>query len=208
MSYLAFTNREIFTWVIVPLLIFISRIFDVSIGTIRIIFVSRGNKLLSPILGFFEVLIWITAISQVMKQLDNFMCYIAYAGGFSMGTFVGLYIEEKLAVGILTVRIITTGFEEKIKKGLFTAGFGFTIVDAKGANGNVKLIYTVIKRKDLQNVLEIINKYNPNAFYSIEDARSVNLGVFPRRHFKQKQSYSELFRLNRLFGSDNNSKSK
>ncbi|GAE87820.1 hypothetical protein JCM21531_1220 [Acetivibrio straminisolvens JCM 21531] len=81
------------------MLIFFSRIIDVTIGTIRIIFVSRGKKYLAPVLGFFEVLVWIVAISQVMQNLNNFACYFAYAAGFATGTFVGIIIEEKLAIG-------------------------------------------------------------------------------------------------------------
>ena len=86
-------------------LIFLARICDVSIGTMRIIFVSKGKRNIAPILGFFEVLIWITAISKIMENLDNYVNFIAYAAGFATGNFVGMIIEEKLAMGILMIRV-------------------------------------------------------------------------------------------------------
>ena len=181
MGISALLNSEIFTWVILPALIFISRVFDVSIGTMRIIFVSRGKKFLAPLLGFFETIIWITAISQIMKNLDNILCYLAYAGGFALGCYVGILIEDKLALGTLVIRVILTKDELTLKKRLVDAGYGVTVVDAQGSSGEVHIIYTVIKRKKLKEVLDIINTCNSKAFYSIEDARGVNMGIFPRQ---------------------------
>lgn len=173
-------NSEIFAWVILPILIFLSRVMDVSIGTIRIIFVSRGKKYLAPLLGFFEVLVWIVAMGQIMQNLNNIVCYITYAAGFAVGTFVGIFIEEKLAIGMMVVRIIVVKGDCRLTESLSEAGYGVTTVDAKGRHGEVKLIYTIIKRKDLDNVIKIVNNCNSKAFYSIEDARNVNQGIFPR----------------------------
>ena len=91
----------------IALLIFFLRIGDVSLGTIRIIFVARGNKFIAPLLGFFEVFIWVIAISNIIQHLDNWVNYVAYAGGFAAGNFIGMLIEERLAVGVSLVRIIT-----------------------------------------------------------------------------------------------------
>ncbi|HEY9063290.1 MAG TPA: DUF2179 domain-containing protein [Pseudobacteroides sp.] len=179
MSILPSIDPELFSWVVLPLLIFVSRIFDVSIGTMRIIFVSRGKKMIAPLLGFFEVFIWLIAISQIMQNLSNIFCYLAYAGGFAMGTFVGLIIEEKLAIGILVVRVILVKDECKLVERLSSSGYGVTVVDAKGVTGSVKVVYTIVRRKDKDNVLSIINQCHSNAFYSIEDAKSANQGVFP-----------------------------
>ena len=104
-----FTDYPVFNWVILPALIFVSRIFDVSFGTLRIIFVSRGKRSIAPFLGFFEVLIWLLAISQIMQNLNNFACYIAYAGGFAMGNYIGMRIEEKLAMGTMIIRVFLVG---------------------------------------------------------------------------------------------------
>ena len=140
-------SNSAFAWVILPILIFMSRICDVSIGTIRIIYVSRGKKFLAPLLGFFEVSIWLVAISQIMQNLNNIACFIAYAGGFAMGNFIGILIEEKLAVGTLIIRIILANEDTCIKDSLHKAGFGLTSIDAHGKNGDVKILFSVIKRK-------------------------------------------------------------
>ena len=172
-------NSSIFSWVVLPILIFMARICDVSLGTLRIIFISRGKKLLASLLGFFEVSIWLLAISQIMQNLDNFICFLAYAGGYAMGNYVGILLEEKLAIGTLIVRIFLIDNETSMKKELSEAGFGVTCIDAHGMNGDVKIIYTVIKRKSLDKAIKIIEKCQSNAFYSIEDAKSVKQGIFP-----------------------------
>ena len=177
-------DNTVFSWVVLPVLIFISRVCDVSIGTIRIIFVSRGKKLLSPLLGFFEVSIWLLAMGQIMQNLDNAICFIAYAGGFAMGNFVGICIEEKLAMGTLILRIFLPKDECNLKERLYEAGFGVTRINAHGKNGDVELLFSVIKRKNLEKAVKIIEECRSNAFYSIEDAKSVKQGVFPNEKRK------------------------
>lgn len=172
-------DPDLFTWVVLPGLIFLARICDVTIGTLRIIFVSKGQKLWASFFGFFEVLIWLVAIGQIMQNLDNIFCYIAYAAGFASGNFIGITIEEKLAMGVLIVRIFTTNEGTKLIDSLRASGYGVTSVDAQGGSGKVKIVYTVIKRKCLTEVIEIIKAFNPKAFYSVEELRSVNAGVFP-----------------------------
>lgn len=179
-----FENFEVFSWVILPFLIFLARICDVTVGTIRIICVSRGQKFFASLLGFFEVLIWLAAIGQIMQNLNNVACYIAYASGFAMGNFIGITLEEKLAMGILMVRIITPVKGTDLINHLKEAGYGVTSIDANGALGPVNLIYTVIKRSALNDVIQEINRFNSKAFYSVEDIRSVNQGVFPSKESK------------------------
>lgn len=174
-------DTSLFVWVILPILIFLSKILDVSLGTIRIIFVSRGKKLLAPLLGFIEVLIWLIAISQIMQNIDNALCLIAYAGGYATGNYVGIFIEEKLAIGTQIIRIFLVNDEAGMKEKLYSAGFGVTSINAQGMNGEVKIIFTVIKRKDMKKAVEIIKGCDSKAFYSIEDAKSVKQGIFPSR---------------------------
>ncbi len=169
-----FLTSPFFSLVVIPFLIFISRIVDVTFGTLRIIFVSRGLPYLAALVGFFEVLIWIVAIGQVMQNLTNWVTYVAYAFGFSAGNFVGVVIERRLAMGSLIVRIITRREADELVKFLWRSGYGVTSVDARGETGPVKVIFTIVKRKKLPEVIEIIKRYNPNAFYSIEDVRFVN----------------------------------
>lgn len=177
----SFIDSDFFSYIILPLMIFLARICDVSIGTMRIIFVSKGKKNIAPILGFFEVLIWITAISKIMQNLDNYVNYIAYAGGFATGNFIGMIIEERLAMGILMIRIFAHEKGTELVSILNGNGYGATVVEAHGAREKVHLIDTIVHRTELDRVIGVINKFNPKAFYTIEDVRSVNEGIFTSR---------------------------
>jgi uncharacterized protein YebE (UPF0316 family) len=174
MEYLGLSVSEVYAWIILPILIFFARICDVSLGTIRIIFVSKGIKYLAPIVGFFEILIWIMAISQIMQNLTNIYYYVFYAGGFAIGNLVGITIEEKLSIGTVGVRIITRQDAVELVNTLKNSKYGITVVDAEGTKGKVKIIYTVINRQNIQKVINIVKQYNPKAFYQIEDIRYVS----------------------------------
>jgi len=173
----------------IPLLIFLARILDVSIGTLRIIFVSRGMKYLAPIFGFLEVLIWLIALGEIMKNLTNPINYIAYAGGFATGNFVGIYLAGKLSMGMVCVRIITPENADKLLDQFKAKHIGYTVVEAKGSTGEVQLIFTIIKRKDLKYIYELIHKFSPKAFISIEEIQDVEKGIFP-----QPLSIKDVFR--------------
>lgn len=168
------TDSTAFVYIILPLLVFLARIIDVSIGTLRIIFVAKGLKYFAAILGFFESLIWLIAVAQVMQNLNSWQTYIAFACGFAAGNYVGVFIEEKIALGNLLIRIITMKEAEELVNVLWKAGYGVTSVDARGESGPVKLIFSITKRRNLGKIVAIIKKYNPNAFYTIEDMRYVN----------------------------------
>ena len=172
-------NSPWFSWVVLPLLIFFARIADVTIGTIRIIMISKGNKLFSPLLGFFEVLIWLLAIGQIMQNLNNVFAYIAYAGGFAAGNYVGIRIEEKLAIGTIMIRMIIKDLKSDFVSALRSRNYGVTILDAQGSQGSVNILYCTIKRSNLFEVVRLINEYHPKAFYSVEDVRLVREGIFP-----------------------------
>jgi len=190
----SFFNSQVFSYGILPLLIFLARICDVSIGTMRIIFVSKGKKYIAPVLGFFEVLIWITAISKIMQNLDVYVNYIAYAAGFATGNYVGMIIEEKLAMGVQMIRVFIYQRGSELVQLLNNKGYGATSVEAHGARENVKLIYTIVNRNDLMKVLEIINEFNPKAFYTIEDIRSANEGIFPPKKHNTVFPFSNIIR--------------
>ena len=167
-------NFDWFAYVIIPLLIFFARVLDVSLDTIRIVFISKGNRILAPILGFFEVLIWLVAITRIMQNLDNIIYYFAYAGGFATGNYIGLIIEEKLAMGVQLFRIITQKEASTLILRLREKGYSVTSVEAEGNSGLVHIIFSVVKRSESLKVIDIITHFNPNAFYSIEDVRKVN----------------------------------
>jgi uncharacterized protein YebE (UPF0316 family) len=174
----SFYDSSLFTYVILPIFIFLSRILDVTIGTVRIVMVSKGQKIWAPFLGFFEVFIWLIAISKIFEDLDNWVCYVTYAAGFATGNYIGLILEEKLAVGIVKIQIITRKRAVALIENLSDAGFGNTHHEAKGSTENVSIIYSIIKRTEIQAVEKIVQKTNPNAFYSIEDVKFVNKGIF------------------------------
>lgn len=190
----SFASSGLFEWVILPLLIFSARICDVSLGTIRVIFISKGIKYLAPLIGFFEVIIWLLAIGQVMQNLTNVASYIAYGGGFATGTFVGMLIEEKISLGLTSVRIIAKEDPAELVQYLRSQNYGVTSIDGEGATGRVKMVFSIIKRQDLTHVLEVIRRYHPGAFYSIEDVKSVSEGVFPEERRRFPISYLEALR--------------
>lgn len=168
------SNPELYSLVLLPLFIFLARIADVSIGTLRIMFISKGLKYIAPIVGFFEILIWLIAIGQIFQNLTNPLYYIAYAGGFASGTYIGIVIENKLSIGTELVRIITQKEAPKLVEALEKENFIVTHDDVDGRDGKVKIIYVVIDRHDIPNVVRIIKKHNPKAFYSIEDVKFVS----------------------------------
>jgi uncharacterized protein YebE (UPF0316 family) len=178
------------TYVVLPILIFCARICDVSLGTIRVIFISKGIKYIAPFIGFFEVIIWLLAIGQVMNNLTNVVAYIAYGAGFASGTFIGMLIEEKISLGLTSVRIITKKDPTELIQYLRSHDYGVTSIDGEGATGRVKMVYTIIKRQDLAHVVSIIKQFHPNAFYSVDEVKSVSEGVFPERRARGAGAFS------------------
>lgn len=165
---------ELFNYVIMPLLIFFARVTDVSINTLRIMFMLNGKKKIAPILGFFEALIWLLAIGQIFQNINNPMSYLAYAGGFAMGTFVGMTIEEKLALGRVLVRVITPTPMPELIEYMKEKNFRFTSVGAEGRFGKVNLLFTVMKRDALTEFVGKVKAYNDKAFYTIESVKRVS----------------------------------
>ncbi len=176
-----FIDSEFFKWVVLPILIFFARMFDVTLGTLRNVFISKGFRNIVPVIGFFECLIWLISIRQIMQHLDNPLCYVGFAAGFAAGTYVGMFVEGRLALGMQVLRIITNQNSEVLIAALKAQNIGITVIDGQGAKGPVKIIFTIIKRKDIELIRNLIQEYNPSAFYSIEDIRVANQGVFPKK---------------------------
>jgi len=173
-----FYNSDAFTFIFLPLFIFLARICDVTLDTIRIIFVSKGMRKIAPLIGFFEILIWLMAISKIMQNLDNWACYVAYAGGFATGNYFGMFVEEKLAIGHEMIRVITRADASQLINELRENGYGVTSVKAEGADGDVGILYIIARRSMIKDILLLINKHNPLAFYTIESIKFVNKNVF------------------------------
>jgi uncharacterized protein YebE (UPF0316 family) len=177
----SFFDTWIFLWVILPLLIFFSRAIDVSLGTMRIIFVSKGQRLLASLLGFFEILVWIIAITKIMQNITNFIYYIVYAGGFAAGIYFGVLIEERLALGLVSIHVFTAKGANKLLKKLRKKNYGVTSRISHGETGKIDELFIVINRKNLGYVLKILKEYDRDAFISVEDVRLVKGGIFPHR---------------------------
>ena len=172
-------ENTIFSLILLPILIFSARVADVSLGTLRIVFISQGKRKLAPLVGFFEIMIWLLAIGQIFNDLTNFIYYFAYAGGFAMGNYVGLIIENKISLGLLNLHLIVKDNPDELIRTLKEKGYGLTTMTAEGTKGLVKLVLLIIKRKNLPKVLAIIRNVNPKAFISIEQVSSVKGGNFP-----------------------------
>jgi len=177
----AFFDSAVYTWVILPALIFFTRIIDVSLGTLRIIFINRNLRYYASFIGFFEVLIWLLVIREIFQQLDNPVCLVSYAAGFAAGNYVGVLIENKMSIGRVVIRVITRQNAEELVSFLRLSGYGLTVAIGEGATGPVKIIFIIIERKDIPTIVQTIQRYNPNAFYSVEDVRFVSGAVTPYR---------------------------
>ena len=163
-----------FDFVVLPILIMMARVVDVSLDTIRVIMVAKGYRNLAPFIGFFQSLIWLITITRIMANLDNWFTYLGYALGFGLGTYVGMILEGKLALGYELVRVITKAGADDLISGLREKGYGVTNVPGTGRDGEVGVLYIIIKRKVLRDVIGCIQKFNPKAFYTIEDMRFVS----------------------------------
>lgn len=161
-------SEDIFAYVILPLLIFLARIIDVSINTIRIIYVLGGRRLTATLLGFVESFVWLMAIRQIFQHLDNWASYIAYPAGFAMGIFVGMMIEERIAYGKVIIRIITRKEIDELKEYLTKQNHRFTILKALGPDGDESVIFTVLERERLEELTTKLKEILPSAFYTVE----------------------------------------
>jgi uncharacterized protein YebE (UPF0316 family) len=139
-----------------------------------VIFVLQGKNFMAPFLGFFESIIWLIAIGQIFKHIDNPVSYLAYASGFAMGTYVGMWIEEKLALGSVVVRVITAKPAPELVAYLNERKFRYSSIDAEGNEGKVNIIFTVVKREVLRELIPTIKMYNPKAFFTIEGVKKVS----------------------------------
>lgn len=172
-----FTFIEIYPWAL-PLIIFFGRICDVTLGTLRIIFVSKGEKIKAPIVGFFEVFIWVIVISQIFSNANDIIAYLAYAGGYAAGNFIGILVENKIAFGFQMFRIYSKKNGAELTSTLNKQGFGSTYIKGEGAISEVNIVEAVVDRKNVRQIKKIIDAFDPNAFYIIEDIRSKRKGIF------------------------------
>jgi uncharacterized protein YebE (UPF0316 family) len=164
---------------LVPGLIFLARIIDVTAGTLRIILISKGYKKIAPIVGFFEVIVWLLAISKIIENLSNPVNFIAYAAGFAAGTYVGMLIEERLAMGTSLIQLITREDPSGLVKYLSNEGYTVTSLKSEDEKGPIHIMLSIVKRKRLSRMAYIIKQFTPSAFYTIEDIQYVSELIEP-----------------------------
>lgn len=164
---------------ILPFVICAARIVDVSLGTLRTVAVVRGRVAVAAILGFFEVGIWVIAISKVMTSLDNPFNVIGYATGYALGNAAGIMIEKKLALGKLVMRLFTRTKGKELAETLRSRGLRVTELDGRGKLGPVMLLFVILDRHDAPAVQHLAESIDPDVFVAIEDSRSANRALYP-----------------------------
>lgn len=160
---------------LMPFIIAIMRVLDVSMGTIRIVYVVRGQQYYAALLGFFEVLIWITVISWIMANLGNAWNLLGYAAGFATGNVVGIQIEKMMAVGKQVVRYISADYGDKITRVLRSRGYGVTEIAASGREGPVTVALVILNRKRVPEIIRIVDEIDPKTVVTVEDVRHANV---------------------------------
>jgi uncharacterized protein YebE (UPF0316 family) len=158
------------------LFIFILRVLGVSLSTVRVLLMTRGRKLLSAAFGFFQTLVYVLAIGKVVQDLNNIPNLMSYCLGFSMGTLLGMWLEERIAIGFATIRVISPGRNHQVAEAIRRAGYGATEGIAQGKEGIVGTVKTVVRRRDVETVCEIIYQSAPDAFITIENTQKVERG--------------------------------
>jgi len=159
-------------------LIFSLRVFDMTLDTLRVLFVMRGRKKIAWVLGFFQSAIFVTAIGTVLSNLDNPLNIIGYAAGFATGNVVGMVIEERLAIGHTSINIISPRLGTAIAEHLRENGYAVTEIAARGKDGMVTMLNCLVLRKNVDKARQLANEIDPEAFITIEDVRPVRRGFW------------------------------
>jgi uncharacterized protein YebE (UPF0316 family) len=164
--------------IILPFVIFLLRVTDMSLDTLRVLFVIRGQKPQAWILGFFQSALWVVAVTSVLSNLDNLWNIVAYAGGFATGNVVGMAIEERLAIGFGQVSIISSRLGSAIAEAIRKDGYAATEMPGRGKDGTVSVITSSIRRRDIAAVRNNVYKIDPEAFITVEDIRPLHRGYW------------------------------
>lgn len=167
-------STELFPWLLVPA-IFFARVFDVSLGTFRTIIAFRGYRWLALGIGFVESVVWVLAISQVITNLDHWVLILAYAGGFATGTFVGISLESRIAIGSELVRAISYAGQDRLATHLREQGYqAINLVGDAGAEQDVEVVLVVERRKEIPRLITVIREADPDAVLTVADVKSVH----------------------------------
>ena len=157
------------------LIIFLLRLADQSLGTMRALLVAKNKPIYAALIGLVESAIWIVAVSQVIKDIDDPVLIGAYATGFAAGTILGSYIERIVGVGNIVVRVFCPASSPSVAETLRDKGYGVTIIDGQGKDGPIKIYLCVIPRRRLKSVLAMIKEINPDSFITTDMANPTSL---------------------------------
>lgn len=159
-------------------LIFALRVTDMTLDTLRVLFVMRGRKPIAWVLGFFQAAVFVIAITSVLRDLTNPLNIIGYAAGFATGVVVGMAIEERLAIGYVHMRVISSRRGSGIAERLRSEGYAVTEVPARGKDGMVTMLNCSVLRKDIERLRNLVNEVDQEAFITSEDIRPVRRGFW------------------------------
>lgn len=172
-------NFDIISYILLPALIFLARLADVTVATVKLMFVVNNARKMAAILGFFEALITITALSRIIQDANNLPAFVMYAAGFASGTYVGMWIEQKLAYGSVLVRIISKDLPEELFQYLAEHKYRFSLVDAYDELGNTRVLFTVCKRSSAGALISHLESVAPHAFYTVEGVKQASHDLLP-----------------------------
>jgi uncharacterized protein YebE (UPF0316 family) len=172
------------------LLIFSLRIVDVSCDTMRVIFAIRGKRGIAAALGFVQALVWIFAVGNAVKHLDSVLHVIGYAGGYAMGTYVGVSLEQAIAYGVATIRVVSNKSGVEIAEALRKGGYGVTEFPGFGRDGAVEIINSVVQRSHLSDVLAIIAARDKDAFVTVEEPKILRGGMVATREWRLVEPFT------------------
>lgn len=146
------------------------RIADVAIGTIRIVMLVRGKRVLAGALSFLESFVWLLAAAQVLSTLgEDPVKMVAYAGGYAAGTMLGSSVERWIAMGKCLMRIVVPNDSPEVASALRARGYYATVINAEGRDGGVRIVFSVIPRRYIKDLLSLVHEMNPRAFVTFEE---------------------------------------
>lgn len=156
--------------------IFIMRVVGNTASTMRVLVMTRGRKFLAAFLGFFEVSLYALAIAPVINNLSNVWNLLGYGLGFSVGTLVGMWLEERVALGFATIRIVSKENSHQIADTIRNAGYGATVSTGWGREGSVRQVSTTVRRKEIKLIRALAEQVDPVAFITVEEAYGIRRG--------------------------------
>ncbi|MFQ5923364.1 MAG: DUF2179 domain-containing protein [Anaerolineales bacterium] len=163
---------------LLPVLIFLIRVTDMSLDTLRVLFVVRGRRAQAWVVGFMQSALWVIAVASVLSHLDNLLNVLAYAAGFATGNVVGMRIEERLAIGHSHLRVISPQRGEAVAGAVRTAGYAVTELSGRGKDGTVSILTTSVRRRDIDPVRSEVLRADPDAFVTLSDVRPLHRGFW------------------------------